>query len=65
MAISKNKFSRSGNFGAIFHKNPLYEFALDFVLLSSGEICPPINMLITLVTYFTKIAEINRCIFYW
>jgi hypothetical protein len=65
MAISKNKSSSSGNFGAIFHKNSLYEFALDFVLLSSGEILPPKNMLITLVTYLTKIADINICIFDW
>jgi hypothetical protein len=34
MAISKNKSSRSDNFGAIFHKKkPLYEFALDFVFV--------------------------------
>jgi hypothetical protein len=65
LAISKNKSSRAGNFGAIFHENPLYEFALDFVLLSSGEICPAKNMLITLVTYLTKITDINRCIFDW
>jgi hypothetical protein len=34
MAVSKNNSSSSGNFGAIFHKNPLYEFAMDFVLVS-------------------------------